>query len=151
MSEISKERAGALIIDPTAKYCLMVHQKRSNLWGIPKGRKEYVDESNDVCMRREVLEEVGLDFTIIPHKIISIMSVYPKAKIYLIQLTDKRTIDTMSYTPPLENGLDNHEIDIIEWVPIYETVIRKTNSITRKALNRFMNQQDDLSRTENII
>jgi hypothetical protein len=40
------------------------------------------------------------------------------------------------YTAPLENGKENHEIDFVEWVSIKESLMRRTNSITKKSLTR---------------
>ena len=130
------ERAGALIVNKEMSKCLMVHQIKSKLWGLPKGRKNYEDEPDDVCMRREVKEEVGLELENIPHTIKDIISVYPRAKIFVVKLK----CSMMKCEPPKEDGKDNHEIDVIEWVPLTEAIMRKTNSITRKAITHYMNK-----------
>ena len=54
------KRSGALIINSDMNKCLMVFQKSSLLWGIPKGQKEE-NEDCYLCMIREVKEEVGLN------------------------------------------------------------------------------------------
>ena len=54
------KRAGALILNHGMNKCLMVFQKSSKLWGVPKGQKEK-NEDSFVCMVREVKEEVGLN------------------------------------------------------------------------------------------
>jgi 8-oxo-dGTP pyrophosphatase MutT (NUDIX family) len=113
----------------------MVHQKKSQLWGVPKGRKDVKEESFDDCMKREVKEEVGLEMDFVPHEVLDIMSIYSKTKIYLIKLMDEKMVHC---EPPLEDGKENHEIDVVEWVLVTEAVTRKTNSITRRALNRFL-------------
>jgi len=127
------ERAGALIVNKSMSHCLMVHQKRSQLWGVPKGRKDFKEETFEDCMRREIKEEVDLKINEIPHDVLDVMSIYSKTKIYLIQL---KSDDLFECHAPLEDGKENHEIDVVEWVPVEEALARKTNSITKRSLRR---------------
>ena len=66
----SYKRAGAVILNNDLNKCLMVFQKSSSYWGIPKGSKLYMNEDNFVCMVREVKEEVGLDLNHIRFEIL---------------------------------------------------------------------------------
>lgn len=133
MTTIS-ERAGAFIIDKTEKNCLLVHQKKSNLWGIPKGRKDFLEEEFADCMKREVMEEVGIDLNRTRYDQLGIISVYSKTKIFILRLKD---YGMPELTPPLEDGRENHEVDLIEWVPIDEVLERKINSITKRVIDRY--------------
>lgn len=125
------KRAGALIFNKKLDKCLMVYQKSSSLWGIPKGSREG-NENNFICMLREVKEEVGLDLNQIKFDIIGNTSVYSEALIYILKIH----LDPLPIcSPPLEYGDDNHEISHIKWVNISDVFQMKKNSITRNALN----------------
>lgn len=53
--------AGAVILDSSLQYCLLVRGWKSNsTWGFPKGKKSK-DEEDSTCAAREVLEETGFD------------------------------------------------------------------------------------------
>lgn len=153
MSTERTERGGAFIVDRSSKNCLLVHQKRSNLWGIPKGRKDFVEEKFHDCMKREVMEEVGLDLETIKYDQLGVISVYSKTKIFVLRLKEP---GLPKFVPPLENGEENHEVDKIEWVPIDEVQQRDTNSITRRVLDRYRtsyatkNKQKTLNMNEQI-
>lgn len=52
---------GAIIIDKTYKYCLMVRGANSRVsWGFPKGKRNQDELAKD-CAIREVQEEIGFD------------------------------------------------------------------------------------------
>lgn len=127
---INCKRAGALILNYEMDKCLMVFQKSSKLWGIPKGHKEK-NEDNYVCMIREVREEVGLDLNNIKFEILDSNIVNVESFIYIIRLL----LDQLPIcSPPFENGEENHEIEKIEWVSLHKVFQRKNNSITKKSL-----------------
>jgi len=125
------KRAGALIFNKNLNKCLMVYQKNSSLWGIPKGSREK-NENNFICMLREVKEEVGLDLNQIKFDIIGNTSVFSEALIYILKIH----LDPLPIcSPPLENGNDNHEISQVKWINTSDVFRMKKNSITRNALN----------------
>lgn len=127
---INCKRAGALILNYHMDKCLMVFQKSSKLWGIPKGHKEE-DEDNYVCMVREVREEVGLDLNNIKFEILDSSIINTGSFIYIIRLfSDPLPI----CSPPFEDGKENHEIEKVEWVKLDKAGLRKNNSITKNAL-----------------
>lgn len=126
---IKCERAGALILNKNMDKCLMVFQKSSKLWGVPKGRKEDY-EDNYLCMIREVKEEVGLNLNKIKLEVLDSVFIHKKALIYIIKIF----LDPLPIcSPPFEDGKENHEIEKIEWVPLHEAYTRKVNSITKNA------------------
>jgi 8-oxo-dGTP pyrophosphatase MutT (NUDIX family) len=126
------KRAGALILNTDMDKCLMVFQKKSMLWGIPKGHKED-NEDNYVCMIREVNEEIGLNLNNIKFEILESLIVNSDSFIYIIKLL----LDSLPIcSPPFENGNDNHEIEKIEWVTLNDAYLKNNNYITRNALNK---------------
>ena len=51
---------GAVLLDPTLRFCLMVRAWKGNSWGFPRGKVDE-GESELECALREVREEVGFD------------------------------------------------------------------------------------------
>lgn len=126
------KKAGALILGNDLKNCLMVFQKSSKLWGIPKGQRENKEDSF-ICMLREVREEIGLNLNHIKYEILGNI-IYKESCIYIIKLC----LDILPIlSPPFEKGNENHEISRIEWVKIKNSLKRKTNSITKNSLCNF--------------
>jgi mRNA-decapping enzyme subunit 2 len=124
------KRAGALIINSDMDKCLMVFQKSSLLWGIPKGQKEK-NEDCYICMVREVKEEVGLNLNNLKFEILESITIHDESYVYIIKIF----LDPLPIcSPPFEEGNDNHEIEKIEWVNIEDACKRKNNSITKHAL-----------------
>jgi 8-oxo-dGTP pyrophosphatase MutT (NUDIX family) len=126
------EKAGALILNTKMNRCLMVYQKSSSLWGIPKGRREGNEDSYS-CMIREVKEEIGLDLHTLRIKIIDKVRIHDKAIIYIIKLY---LYPLPICSPPYEEGNENHEIEKIEWVPLDKAYKRKNNSVTNNTFYR---------------
>ena len=127
MNKIKK--AGAIILNNNMDKCLMVFQKSSNLWGIPKGQKED-NEDSYVCMIREVKEAVGLNLNNIKFEILKSAIIMNESFIYIIRLL----LDSLPIcSPPLENNQDNYEIGKIEWIILKDAYIKKNNCITKKA------------------
>ena len=124
------KKSGALILNNNMNKCLMVFQKKSMLWGIPKGHKES-NEDNYVCMIREVKEEIGLNLNDIKFQILDTVIIKSEIRVYIIKLL----LDYLPIcSPPFEYGNDNHEIEKIEWVNLKDAYTRKNNFITKNAL-----------------
>ena len=101
------KRSGALIINSNMDKCLMVFQKSSLLWGIPKGQKEE-NEDCYICMVREVKEEVGLNLNKLKFEILESITIHNESYIYIIKIF----LDPLPIcSPPFEYGNDNHEIE----------------------------------------
>lgn len=129
----SYKRAGAVILNNDLNKCLMVFQKSSSYWGIPKGSKLDMDEDNFVCMVREVKEEVGLDLNHIRFEILGNVTVHSETCVYILKIF----LDPLPVcSPPLEDGNENHEIEKVEWVILDDAYTRNNNSITRNALHK---------------
>ena len=135
---MSYKRAGALILNDNLDKCLMVFQKSSNLWGIPKGRKED-NEDTFICMLREVREEVGLNLNHIKIEVLETVDIHSTALIYILRVF----LNPLPICcPPFEDNNDNHEIEKIEWVSLPKAYSRNINSVTRYAfqdLKRYLN------------
>ncbi len=71
LGQDTKTKCGALILDITLKYCVVVHEnsRPCRKKGFPKGsRKKY--ETPDNCVFREVKEEINVDISKLPYTII---------------------------------------------------------------------------------
>lgn len=133
------KKSGAIILNSKLDKCLMVFQKSSSFWGIPKGSKMNKNEDNFVCMLREVKEEIGLNLLDIKFEIIGDIPFPGRTYVYVIKVF----LDPLPvFSPPLEFGKENHEIGKIEWVPLKQAYNRKNNSITKKS---FLKLRDFLS------
>ena len=142
-------RAGAIILDHSMNYCLMVYQRNSELWGIPKGRREIQSgEDYKMCMFREVLEETGLDLTQHEFEYLDKLQIHSQCRIYILRLLKE---DLPVCHPPQENGMDNQEISQVEWTVVDEAFQRKVNSITRRALQNLRGRIDDLKYVKGLI
>lgn len=129
-NKIDYKKAGALILNNNLDKCLMVYQKRSTFWGIPKGSKLDENENTYLCMLREVKEEIGLDFNYIKHDIIKKIIIHNDICIYIIKIF----LDPLPIcSPPFEDNNDNHEIGKIEWVKLEDGYNRKINSVTKNS------------------
>lgn len=143
------EKAGALILNQKLDKCLMVFQKTSSLWGLPKGGREN-KESSFNCMLREVKEEVGLDLNFLNFELLDTVKINNKSnsQVYFVKLI----LDPLPIcSPPLENGNENHEIMKIEWVPIQKIKDRKLNSFARNSIEKFINFLDSSDFNLNYI
>ena len=142
------KRAGAIILNNKLDKCLMVFQKSSSFWGIPKGSKNNKNEDNFICMIREVKEEVGLDLNHIKFEILDSVMVHTEAYIYIIKIF----LDPLPIcSPPMEDGNENHEIEKVEWVGLEDAYVRKNNYITRNALyklQKYLSIQNSFNKTE---
>ena len=127
------KRAGAIILNNDLNKCLMVFQKSSAYWGIPKGSKLNTNEDNFICMVREVKEEIGLDLNHIKFEILGKITVYSETYVYILKIF----LDPLPIcSPPFEDGMENHEIEKVEWVLLEDAYTRNNNSITRNALHK---------------
>src|SRR6185503_9690679 len=110
-------RAGCILINQR-KQLLTVHNSASNLWGFPKGRKEY-GESDDVAALRELKEETGIELP--PHALNDKMRfVSCDCCFYIVMGFAGGTIK-----------VDGKEIDDYEWKTPRELMECKVSRITR--------------------
>lgn len=143
-------RAGAIILDQSLNYCLMVYQRKSELWGIPKGRREIqCGEDYKMCMYREVLEETGLDLNKYEFEYLDKLQINGQCRIYILRLLG--TNELPSCHPPTENGEANSEILKVEWTELPEAFQRKVNSITRRALQNLRGRVDDFKYAKGLV
>lgn len=138
-------RAGAIIFDKKLTKCLMVYQRVSQLWGIPKGRRDDTGESYRSCMLREVKEETNLDLKEHSFQYLDFLQIHGVCRIYLVRLlTDKLP----SCHAPTEDGKENPEIVSVEWTDLEEAFKRKVNAITRRALQEVRGRLGELRRLQ---
>ncbi len=116
---------GAGIFLHDGKSCLLVHEKSSKMWGIPKGCKNSPTEDSQECSNRELREETGIE-NLPNHKQIGSYEIL-KYQIYEVEI--ERTNDLMP-----EPG---EEVDDIKWVSFDDAIKSlKLNLLTRLILIR---------------
>ncbi len=70
---------GAIIMDKSCKYILLIKQRLSNKWGLPKGHmeKEEIEKNNILnCIKREINEETGINLNKINYNYIDMRYFY---------------------------------------------------------------------------
>ena len=108
---------------------LLIHQKKSGLWGIPKGHSEK-NETVLQCASREVFEEVGLDISKTLHRKEQecIKGYSTKRKYHLFKIN-------LGYKPKIH--IDYKEIDNFEWVKFKNLGNYNLNKIASKCILNF--------------
>lgn len=112
---------GAGVLLHNGRKVLLVHEKSSGMWGIPKGCKN-PDESNCDCWKRELKEETGIE-SLPRHKIIKDMDVL-KYNITEAQI----------FTDHLPVAVPGDEIIETMWVSIKVAHKLNLNALTRSVL-----------------
>ena len=106
---------------------LLVLQRESKLWGLPKGSKN-PNEPVDECWRRELQEETGITY-------IPLYKIIEKIRILNYSITD---IEILSSTLPWpKNKIDNKEIVKAIWVDVKKIHKMKLNAVTRPIIKNF--------------
>lgn len=125
MNQSSITNVGSVIHTDT--HVLLVLQRVSQKWGIPKGKIEK-GESNDLAISREIREETGL----VKDKLnITQTDMYNNSKYHYARL--KITCNNLPFVWPQ----DRKEIVFASWFPINEIPLDKLNSASRLALRKF--------------
>lgn len=125
---MSINRAGVFLHN--GRKVLLVHQKESNMWSLPKGGKEE-NECNEDCWKRELFEETGIQ-ELPPHKITANIDLL-KYNITIVELfTD--------YTPIPKISSDNDEIDEVKWIDMKDAIKLNMNAVTKNILRKYLPQ-----------
>jgi len=108
----SVPKCGTFFLNQSLTHCLLVREKSSGKYGIPKG-KCFPNELPIDCARREFVEEVGFDFS--PHGTPQyLFTHFTERPFVLFVLVSDFDIDL-----PLPPSDSNHpEIQSVEWMPI---------------------------------
>jgi 8-oxo-dGTP pyrophosphatase MutT (NUDIX family) len=118
---------GTLMLSVDKQYCLLVQQKHTGKWSVPKGSK-MPDETIRECMEREFWEETGLILKKCRYRYYSTHR-YKKYHIQVLQLLHGH--HTMRLQPR-----DTREIEKVEWTPIrHAQTQHRLNMITRYVLD----------------
>lgn len=117
---------GVLLYDPNEESVLLVHQKASGMWSIPKGSLED-GETYQQCALRELREETNIRIPAehLPTKYIK----YKKYIFYPVEVTKKQ------YRPRI---MARDEIDKIEWVKLSEIDRYDLGKPSKEAIKMFM-------------
>jgi mRNA-decapping enzyme subunit 2 len=67
---IHRNECGVVLLNSSSDRVLVVLQRSSKKWGLPKGHQE-AEESAYTCAVRELYEETGVQLAQIPHKVIA--------------------------------------------------------------------------------
>ncbi|GAU92751.1 hypothetical protein RvY_04794 [Ramazzottius varieornatus] len=104
--------AGAILLDETLEYVLVLESFPGRRWGFPKGKKNN-NESMQECAIREVLEETGLDITnlITPDEYLELAYEDMFVQLFIVAGISKDT-----HFQPLTRG----EVKSFEWMLVRE-------------------------------
>jgi ADP-ribose pyrophosphatase YjhB (NUDIX family) len=123
------QSCGACIINEKATHCLLVKQKETQNWSLPKGSLEQ-GESWQQCMEREVKEETGIVIQDYHHSVLG-REIYDKYLIYVIHLMDHYDIhDQLQF--------DQEEIERLEWMALDQVNDLQLNRVTANILNKIL-------------
>lgn len=100
---------GTLLLSPDKTHCLLVLQKETQKWSLPKGSINEGEEFS-TCMQRELLEETGVDLSQCRYRFHA-MYRYRRYVVQIIQLL--QPMDTL----PLKTN-DSNEIDRVAWIAL---------------------------------
>jgi 8-oxo-dGTP pyrophosphatase MutT (NUDIX family) len=114
---------GAGVFLHNGRKVLLVRQKVSGMWSLPKGSKE-VGECNDKCWRRELAEETGI-LSMPFHRVTKSVDIL-KYNISIVELfTDNL---------PLPTPLDPDEIAESKWVSLKTVLSYNLNHVTKQTI-----------------
>lgn len=126
---------GALIFNPENRVLMLRTQKWSNRWGIPGGKIEYNETSED-ALRREVREETALAVGnvrfVMAQDCIQSPEFYREAHFLLLNYTCKTRDGT--------NVRLNDEAQEFRWVSIAEALAMELNQPTRRLIEAVLTQ-----------
>jgi 8-oxo-dGTP pyrophosphatase MutT (NUDIX family) len=106
---------GAILLDPPMKKCLLVRGfKEGSGWGFPKGKLS-LNESDEECAVREVMEETGFDISgkLIKKDYIRMQIGDQATKLFIIQGVDEST----PFAPHVRGEIGAFGWHIIEHLP----------------------------------
>ena len=124
---------GVILFDKNLEKVLIIFQKESLKWGLPKGHLEEKEKLNNKyfdCAKRELLEETGIMISNHKHKKLGTFVIRDKL-FYVLQLLKEISI----YQP-----IDTTEIGAIRWLWIKDlfSFMNKYNcNITLKELYKY--------------
>jgi len=122
---------GGIIVDNNMRKLLVVYQRASQKWGLPKGHMNLNElRNNDKigCSKREILEETGLNMNSLPNTIIGKENMNNKV-FFIYKLNCP--IENLDLIP-----LDKKEIVNVMWINI-DTISRFTD---RNECNRSLRE-----------
>ena len=64
INTILNDQCGAILFDKSGQYVLIIKQRLSNKWGLPKGhmnKRELLNDDKLECVKREINEETGIN------------------------------------------------------------------------------------------
>ena len=118
--------AGVFFLDTSLTHCLMVKEKTSGKYGVPKG-KCLPKEIPYNCMKREFMEEVGFDC--VEHGAAQLLTslFLGRELVFFVLHSDMTSDSTFVSSSP--------EIERVEWVPIAELGVGKKRKFNVSASN----------------
>ena len=121
---------GALISDDAGRVLMIRTNKWSNLWGIPGGKIKF-GETSEAALRREIMEETGLEIEriefVMVQDCIASREFYREAHFLLLNYTCRTTSGTKVVL--------NEEAQEFRWLPLDEAFKLPLNTPTRLLLD----------------
>jgi 8-oxo-dGTP pyrophosphatase MutT (NUDIX family) len=128
MGRRQRRSAGAIILSNNGTQCLLVKQKEGQRWSLPKGSCLEL-ESLEMCMKREVFEETGLELDRCRH-FVKGKQRWKRYMVYIVRLLDPVESITLCIR-------DNAEIDGVQWISIDRVHVLPLNKVTRDSIYRY--------------
>jgi ADP-ribose pyrophosphatase YjhB (NUDIX family) len=122
---------GALLVGPSARVLLIRTHKWRGLWGVPGGKIAY-GETIGAALRREVLEETGLELDEIRwgpvQEAIDSSEFYKPSHMILLNFVARCSSEAVTL---------NDEADSFAWLPVDEALSYPLNTPTRRLLDHY--------------
>jgi 8-oxo-dGTP pyrophosphatase MutT (NUDIX family) len=113
--EYKNDQCGGILFDKTGKYVLLIKQRLSNKWGLPKGhmnKREIINNDKMECVKREINEETGINLNKIKYYYIDSLCINNR-EFFIFQINKyKESINL--------NPFDLNEICDFEWISIWD-------------------------------
>ena len=113
--EYKNDQCGGILFDKTGKYVLLIKQRLSNKWGLPKGhmnKREIINNDKMECVKREINEETGINLNKIKYYYIDSLCINNR-EFFIFQINKyKESINL--------NPFDLNEICDYEWISIWD-------------------------------
>lgn len=124
-------RCGIILLHPTEQSVLMVKQRSSGKFSIPKGRIRFGRESTLQCAMREMEEETGINIRRVPHIFRGRISIGFDREHYYYLVNLRKHIPNRFIIPK-----DKREILYAQWIDLSRLYRIRMNVVSKKILER---------------
>ena len=113
--EYKNDQCGGILFDKSGNYVLLIKQRLSNKWGLPKGhmnKREIINNDKMECVKREINEETGINLNKLKYYYTDNLCINNR-EFFIFQINKyKESINL--------NPFDLNEICDYEWISIWD-------------------------------